>query len=188
VDFDAHVFDLDGTLIDTMPAHHRAWQRALVPHGARFSTERFYALAGVPASEIVAILAAEQGLALDVERVMTARDHYFHDEEEAAAMPIEAVVAIARAHRGTRPIAVASGGRRHAVMRTLQRHAMDDWFDAVVTADDVTRHKPHPDIFLEAARRLGVDPTRCCAYEDGDLGLQAARAAGMFAIDVRTML
>ncbi len=185
--FAAHIFDLDGTLIDTMPAHHRAWQRALSPHGVRFSAERFYALAGVPASEIVATLAAEQGVAIDVEAVVDARDHYFHDEEEAAALPIEPVVAIVRRHRGALPLAVASGGRRHAVMRTLRRHAMHDWFDAIVTADDVTRFKPHPDVFLEAARRLGVEPTRCCAYEDGDLGLAAARAAGMHVVDVRAL-
>jgi beta-phosphoglucomutase-like phosphatase (HAD superfamily) len=187
MDFAAHVFDLDGTLIDTMPAHHRAWQRALAPFGAVFPAERFYGLAGVPASEIVPILAREQGVALDADLVIAARDRFFHDEEEETALPIERVCAIARRHRGVRPLAVASGGRRHAVDKTLRRHAMLDWFDAIVTADDVARHKPAPDVFLEAARRLGVDPRRCCAYEDGDLGIEAARAAGMFVVDVRAM-
>jgi beta-phosphoglucomutase family hydrolase len=187
VDFDAHVFDLDGTLIDTMPAHHRAWQRALAPHGVVFTEARFYALAGVPATEIVKLLCDEQRASFDHDAVIAARDAFFHGEEEQHAKPIEVVVAIARANRGVRKLGVASGGRRHAVERTLRRHAMHDWFDAVVTADDVTRHKPHPDVFLEAARRLGVDPNRCCAYEDGDLGIEAARAAGMHVVDVRRL-
>jgi beta-phosphoglucomutase family hydrolase len=187
VDFAAHIFDLDGTLIDTMPAHHRAWQRALAPFGAQFPAKRFYELAGVPARDIIAILCAEQALQLDPQAVIATRDRHFYEEEELATQPIEAVVAIARANRGTRPIGVASGGRRDAVMHTLERHGMHDWFDAIVSADDVALPKPAPDVFLEAARRLGVEPERCCAYEDGDLGLQAARAAGMFVVDVRTM-
>ncbi len=100
-------------------------------------------------------------------------------------LPIEPVVQLARAYHGRLPMAVASGGTRPMVTKTLAAIGLLDLFDAVVTAEDVTHGKPAPDIFLEAARRLGVPPGRCVGFEDGDLGLQSVRAAGMVAIDVR---
>jgi HAD superfamily hydrolase (TIGR01509 family) len=65
---------------------------------------------------------------------------------------------------------------------------MADWFDTMVCAEDVTKHKPEPDVFLEAARRLGVDPARCVVFEDTDIGLEAARRAGIPGVDVRKWL
>jgi HAD superfamily hydrolase (TIGR01549 family) len=101
--------------------------------------------------------------------------------------PIEKVVEVARCGRGTVPMAVASGGHRHLVELTLRQIGILDWFPVVVAAEDTTRHKPEPDVFLEAARRLGVAPAECTVYEDTDLGIEAARRAGMRWVDIRTM-
>jgi beta-phosphoglucomutase-like phosphatase (HAD superfamily) len=101
--------------------------------------------------------------------------------------PIEAVVRIARENHGRIPMAVASGGIQAHINAVLKHLGIRDFFDAVVTSENVKRQKPAPDIFLEAARRLGVPPQFCRAYEDTDLGLQAIGAAGMEAVDVRLM-
>jgi beta-phosphoglucomutase-like phosphatase (HAD superfamily) len=99
--------------------------------------------------------------------------------------PIGAVVEIAERHRGRLPLAVATGAVRPILLRILKQIGVEGWFDALVSAEDVTRHKPEPDTFLEAARRLGVDPARCRVYEDTEPGMEAARRAGMACIDIR---
>jgi beta-phosphoglucomutase-like phosphatase (HAD superfamily) len=101
--------------------------------------------------------------------------------------PIELVVNLAHRHHGRLPMAVASGGTRRVIEQVLVHLGIRDWFQAVVTSEDVAAQKPAPDIFLEAARRIGVPPAFCRAYEDADLGVQAIRAAGMEAVDVRPL-
>ena len=96
---------------------------------------------------------------------------------------------MARRHRSREgPLAIASGSVRRLVTRTLEALGITDWFAAVVAAEDTARHKPEPDVFLEAARRLGVDPAACTVYEDTDIGLEAARRAGMTPVDVRPLI
>jgi beta-phosphoglucomutase-like phosphatase (HAD superfamily) len=181
------IFDCDGTLADTMPLHWRVWEALARKHGFAFTEERFYALGGVPTREIVATLAREQGLALDALAIAKEKEtEYLCLLGEVE--PIHSIVEIARAHRGQLPLAVATGGTHRVIALVLGHLGIHDWFAAVVTSEDVQRQKPAPDIFLEAARRLGVPPERCRAYEDTDLGLQAIRAAGMEAVDVREML
>jgi beta-phosphoglucomutase family hydrolase len=182
----ALIFDCDGTLADTMPLHWRAWQTVARRHGLEFPEDRFYALGGVPSREILRMLSAEQNRPLDPLAVSR--------EKEAAYMmflqeirPVEAVARIVRENAGKLPMAVASGGNQAHINEVLEHVGLRRYFKAVVTAEDVQRQKPAPDIFLEAARRLGVPPHLCRAYEDTDLGLQAIRAAGMEAVDVRPM-
>ena len=181
------IFDCDGTLANTMPFHWRAWQVILARHQLQLPEHRFYALGGVPSRDILKMLASEQGRELD--HLAVAR------EKEAAYLPfiphvepIELVVQIAQDHFGKLPMAVASGGSKPIIDQVLQRLRIRHLFQAVVTNEDVARQKPAPDIFLEAARRIGVAPERCRAYEDTDLGLEAIRAAGMDAVDVRELL
>ena len=179
------IFDCDGTLADTMPAHYRAWTSMLDRYGIPFPEERFYAMGGMPTARIIRVLAAEAGVPVDdVDRMV-------HEKESAflanlhAVRPLEAVVAVAAAYRGRLPLAVASGGYRGTITRTLDQLGIRGWFDALVTAEDTPRHKPEPDVFLEAARRLGVAAGRCVVFEDTDIGLEAARRAGMASVDVR---
>jgi beta-phosphoglucomutase family hydrolase len=183
----ALIFDCDGTLADTMPLHWRAWQAVTQRYGLAFSQERFYELGGVHAREILQMLSAEQNHPLDAVAVAK--------EKEATYIPflpevyaIAPVARIARENAGKLPMAVASGGIREHVTKVLEHVGLRQFFQAIVTSEDVQRQKPAPDIFLEAARRLGVPPEFCRAYEDTDLGLRAIRAAGMEAVDVRPLI
>jgi beta-phosphoglucomutase-like phosphatase (HAD superfamily) len=184
---EALIFDCDGTLADTMPAHYRAWVDVLATQDIPFPEPRFYALGGTPTREIVRILAADAGKTVDIPAVVRAKEEAFL-VGIANVVPIEPIVAIARAARGKLPMAVASGGQRRIVERTLAQIGVLEWFGALVTAEDTVRHKPDPDLFLEAARRLGVPPEICTVYEDADLGVEAARRAGMKCVDVRVLL
>jgi HAD superfamily hydrolase (TIGR01509 family) len=184
---EALIFDCDGTLADTMPGHHEAWQQTLALLGASFPVEQFYALAGVPTPMIARQIAAENGLTIDPDQLARRKEQAYLDSMPAV-LPIEKVVAVARAGRARQiPMAVASGSHRALVERTLRQIEIWDWFPVVVASEDTTRHKPEPDVFLEAARRLGVAPAKCLVYEDADLGIEAARRAGMRFIDVRLM-
>ena len=178
------IFDCDGTLADTMPLHWHAWQIVTQRHNLQFPEDRFYAFGGVPSRDILQLLAKEQGRSLDHIAVA-------HEKEEmylpliARAEPVHAVVEIAKANHGKIPMAVASGGTQKIIGLVLDHLKIRRLFDAVVTSEMVKHQKPAPDIFLEAAKRIGVEPKSCRGYEDTDLGLQAIRAAGMEAVDVR---
>ncbi|MGD1085509.1 MAG: HAD family phosphatase [Verrucomicrobiota bacterium] len=183
----ALIFDCDGTLADSMPMHWRAWKQVTDEYQLRFPKDRFYAMGGVPAPDILKILAEEQGRELDYLKAAKEKEAAFA-RQIPEIQEIEMIVGIAREHYGKIPMAVASGGTRRVVTETLRHLGIASLFQTVVTTEDVARQKPAPDIYLEAARRLGVEPQNCRAYEDTDLGLQAIRAAGMEAIDVRPLL
>src|SRR5882762_8303583 len=181
------IFDCDGTLADTMPLHWRAWQVIATRHRLHFPEDRFYSLGGVPSRDILKMLSAEQSVSLD--HLAVAREK----EAEylpliAQVEPINTVVGIARENYGKIPLAVASGGTRKIIEQVLEHLGIRQLFKAIVTSEDVVNQKPAPDIFLEAARRIGVEPQYCRAYEDTDLGLQAIRAAGMEAVDARELI
>jgi beta-phosphoglucomutase-like phosphatase (HAD superfamily) len=181
------VFDCDGTLADTMPLHWRAWQVISTRHRLHFPEERFYAFGGVPSRDILKLLSVEQGIPLDHLAVAREKEAEFLPLI-AQVEPINAVVGVAREHHGRIPMAVASGGTRKVINQVLHHLGIAHLFNAVVTSEDVANQKPAPDIFLEAARRIGVPPEFCRGYEDTDLGMQAIRAAGMEAVDVRRMI
>ena len=182
----ALIFDCDGTLADSMPLHWRAWNAVCKRNGIELPEERFYKLGGVPSQKILAMLKQEQGLAFDPAEIS-------HQKEEAylplmaEVKLIEPVAAIAREHVGKLPMAVATGGRTKYIRPLLEGLGISDWFQAIVTSDDVKNHKPAPDTFLKAAALLGVPPEDCRAFEDTDLGMEAIRAAHMDAVDVRTI-
>jgi beta-phosphoglucomutase-like phosphatase (HAD superfamily) len=184
----ALIFDCDGTLADTMPIHYRAWTAMLDRHGIPFPEARFYQLGGMPTARIIRLLADDHGVAVDD------LDAMVREKEEAflgllhEVKPVESVYTIGRDLRHVLPMAVASGGNRDVVERTLAMIGVTEWFQGVVCAEDTARHKPEPDVFLEAARRLGADPAGCVVFEDTDIGLEAARRAGMTGVDVRAWI
>jgi HAD superfamily hydrolase (TIGR01509 family) len=182
----ALIFDCDGTLADSMPAHYQAWLEILRPHDIAFPENRFYAMGGMPTEKIVIELFGEVGKTPDIPRLTREKEDAFLNHL-ANILPIEKVVAVARAARDTTPMAVASGGQRRMVEKTLRQIGILDWFQAVVAAEDTTRHKPEPDVFLEAARRLAIPASDCIVYEDTDIGIEAAKRAGMRFVDVRTL-
>ncbi|MBM4010110.1 MAG: HAD family hydrolase [Planctomycetota bacterium] len=181
---DAILFDCDGTLADTMPAHYRAWLEITRAHGLAFDEDRFYSLGGRPTRDIIATLAGEAGVAVDVDQAARAKEHAFLDQL-ARIEAIGPVVDVVRRLRGRVPLAVVTGGYQEVCRRVLAHIGLSDAFDTIVASEDTPRHKPDPDPFLEAARRLGARPERCVVWEDSDLGLEAARRGGMQWIDVR---
>ena len=181
------IFDCDGTLADTMPLHWRAWNQVTSRHGIHFPEDRFYSLGGVPSRDILELLRDEQRLPIDPIAVAKEKELVYLDLMQQVG-PVHEVVTIAREHHGKLPMAVASGGIKPIIEKVLVHLGIREYFSAIVTSEDVTRQKPAPDIFLEAARRIGVAPQFCRAYEDTDLGMQAIRSAGMDAIDVRKII
>jgi beta-phosphoglucomutase-like phosphatase (HAD superfamily) len=181
------IFDCDGTLADTMPLHWQAWQIIARRHRFSFTEDRFYSLGGIPSRDILKVLSAEQGLPIDPLAVAREKEAEYLPLI-AQVEPINTVVGVARERYGKIPLAVASGGTKRSIGQVLEHLGIRDLFQAVVTSEDVVNQKPAPDIFLEAARRLGVPPQFCRAYEDTDLGMRAIRAAGMEAVDVRDLL
>ena len=177
-EFDAYIFDCDGTLADTMPTHFRAWQTALGAHAEEFSEAMFYELGGVPTTRIVEILNERHGFTMPVAETVEHKEALFLSMSHHIAA-IEPVVALARKFHGVKPLAVASGGHRRIVLSTLRALGIAELFEAIVCAEDYQRGKPSPDPFLEAAFRLQVAPARCLVFEDTSTGIAAADAAGM---------
>lgn len=167
-----------------MPLHYRAWRDTLDPLEIEFNEQTFYDLAGMPSPKVLEQIAAGRFSETEVEQIVQRRESAFFDLLDQI-QPVTAVVEIARQRRGALPMAVASGSVRTSVDKQLHALGIQDWFQTIVAAEDTTRHKPEPDVFLEAARRLGVPANQCRVFEDAELGLQAARRAGMEAVDVR---
>ena len=183
--YEALIFDCDGTLTDSMPVHYVAWHRTMQNYGIQFPEDRFYSLGGMPTDKIIRMLADEQQVEVDAHKAAIAKENAFLELLHLLA-PIQHVVAVAKHFHRRVPLIVASGGFREIIKKQLSQIGCDGLFDDIVAAEDTDRHKPEPDVFLEAARRAGADPTRCLVYEDSDFGLQAARSASMDFIDVRT--
>jgi HAD superfamily hydrolase (TIGR01509 family) len=186
-DFRAYLFDCDGTIVDSMPLHYIAWTTALGEYGCPFPEDMFYSWGGKPAAEIIATLNAINGLHMPVHEVAERKEEmYFDLLPQLQAIP--EVVEHIQAQQGRIPFAVVSGGRRQSVVRSLTAVHLLDRFETIVGAEDYARSKPAPDAFLLAAELLDVAPADCLVFEDTDLGIQAATAAGMASVRVPSPL
>lgn len=181
--FDAYLFDCDGTIADSMPLHFKAWKQVLGEWNCEFSEERFYAWGGMPIVEIISTLNAEHGLSMPVE-VVAKRKESLYFERLHELRPVPEVVEHILDQHGKIPFAVVSGSTRGSVEASLGTLGLLDRFDAFVCAGDYRRGKPHPDGFLLAAERLRVTPKSCLVFEDTDMGIEAATAAGMKSVRV----
>ena len=188
--FSALIFDCDGTLVDTAPAHLAAVRAAIKPQGHQMPRDWYMARAGLTPDALLDALEAEAeslgNPATPLDRTMIfARYNVLFHESLQHLREIETVASLARLWHGRVPMAVASNGRRANVEASLGATGLLPLFDVLVAAEDVAAGKPAPDVFLESARRLGVEPAGCVVLEDSDEGLAAAQAAGMRSIDVR---
>lgn len=179
-DFAGYIFDLDGTLVDTMPLHFRAWDAAMRHAGLKcpLDEDLFYSLGGVPTRQVAVLIAAHYQLTIDPEAVFHYKEALFGDLQGDARL-IAPVVDFARRVARTHPVSIASGGPRDVVRRSLKLTGLAALFEVVVTADDVVHGKPAPDMFLLAAEKMGVPAARCLVFEDAVPGMKAAEAAGM---------
>ncbi|MGH9590116.1 MAG: HAD family hydrolase [Terracidiphilus sp.] len=181
--FRAYLFDCDGTIADSMPLHYRAWKRALAEWDCIYEEELFYSWGGKPVRKIIADLNAMHGLNMPVEELAETKESYYLAQLPTLQV-IRAVLEHIEAQYGRIPMAVVSGSRRESVVGSLTALNLLDRFETLVCAEDYTHSKPAPDAFLIAAERLGVPPSDCLVFEDTDLGIQAATAAGMAAVKV----
>ena len=188
---EALIFDCDGTVLDTMEWYYPGWTFVCDKFGIAFSRKKFYSCAGIPVSDIFNILLTEQEITHVTVEQLLAEKRAFVEQRRKESVPgrIECVCDIVRANKGKMKMAIASSGTRSHVLEGLKENNMLQYFDAVVTHEDVPdgRNKPAPDIFLLAAKMLAVAPSACRGFEDADVGMEALRAAGMDACDVRKM-
>ncbi len=182
-DFQAYLFDCDGTIADSMPLHYIAWKQALGEWGCEFPEKTFYAWGGLPVTEIISTLNREQGLAMPVETVGHRKESLYYELLPKLTAVPEVLEQIESAH-GRIPFAVVSGSTRESVTASLEAMGLADKFDVMVCAGDYSRPKPDPEPFLLAARRLGVAPEKCLVFEDTEMGIQAATAAGMQSVRI----
>ena len=181
--FRAYLFDCDGTIADSMPLHYNAWENALAEWNCKFDEVLFYSWGGRPVREIIATLNEMNGLTMPIDLVATRKESLYH-EQLPVLKGIPAVVEQIHAQYGRIPLAVVSGSRRDSVVGSLTALDLLDKFDTLVCAGDYKNGKPAPDGFLLAAARLGVPPEECLVFEDTDLGIEAATAAGMASVKV----
>ena len=182
-DFRAYLFDCDGTIVDSMPLHYRAWKQALGEWGCTYPEDLFYQWGGKPIREILAELNRMQGLSMPVEEVARRKESlYYSLLPQLTAVP-EVLEQIEAAHQRI-PFAVVSGSTRESVVKSLEVTHLLDKFDVLVCAGEYARAKPAPDPFLLAAKKLNVAPEACLVFEDTDLGVEAATAAGMASVRV----
>lgn len=177
------IFDLDGTIADTMPVHFAVYRNILRQYGVEFTPAVFDTLAGVPAIETFEKLNQMYGLSLNA-REMGAFKEAEYEQMMHLIRPIDPVVEVIREYHGKLPMAVGTGGYQRLARKTLRMIGLDSLFSILISSEDVTHHKPHPETFLRCAELMGVEATQCQVFEDGRLGIQAARTAGMMTVDV----
>ena len=181
--FDAYLFDCDGTIADSMPLHYLAWRRALGEWKCDFDERLFYQWGGRPTTEIIATLNTMRGLKMPVQEVADRKEALYY-EFLPRLKAIPEVLEHIEAQHGRIPFAVVSGSTRESVEASLRSLSLLDRFDTLVCAGDYKNAKPAPDAFLVAAERLGVKPEACLVFEDTEMGIQAAHAAGMASVKI----
>ncbi|MCU1302824.1 MAG: HAD-superfamily hydrolase, subfamily variant 3 [Candidatus Sulfotelmatobacter sp.] len=181
--FGAYLFDCDGTIADSMPLHYLAWRKALAEWNCEFDEKRFYAWGGMPVAEIISTLNKKHGLSMPVETVSLRKERLYFDLLPQLK-PVPEVLEHIEAEHGRTPFAVVSGSTRESVIASLVSLNLLDRFDTLVCAGDYKRGKPDPEAFLLASERLGVAPENCLVFEDTEMGIQAAQAAGMASVKI----
>lgn len=183
------IFDLDGTLVDSMPYHFAGWKKACEKFGANIDPAFLRLHTGSPGWFIANEIIKNSKLygKVSIEDILKIKLEEFYSTQHLIK-PIEPVVNVVKKYYGKIPMAIGTGGHREAVERTLAVTDLRKYFDIIVTADDVNNFKPHPETFLKCSELMGVEPRFIQVFEDGDLGIEAARRAGMIVTDVREFI
>ncbi|MEO9967885.1 MAG: beta-phosphoglucomutase family hydrolase [Reichenbachiella sp.] len=178
------IFDLDGTLIDSMPIHHAAYNYVLESYGIQYPKETFYSRGGIPTRDTLMMIAKENGIeGFNLEQALEDKRTYVERHMDQVKL-IRPVFDVVEKYHGVLPMAIGTGSNRKVVEDVFERFGLDDYFTHSVSATEVHQYKPHPETFLKCASLLGIQPNDCVVFEDGKPGMQAAVAAGMMVIDV----
>jgi len=185
----ALIFDFDGTLVDTMPLHYKAWNQVFQRIGVDYPLDLFNKNAGLPGWKIAGIVLQTAGVRKNFStHVLSNQKFEIFNKLIPEVKIIEPVADIVYKYYNTMPLSIGTGGHIATVELTLKHTGLDRYFDIIVTSDDVSNHKPEPDTFLECARRMNTPPEYCQVFEDGERGIEAAKRAGMMVTDVRQFL
>ena len=180
----ALIFDLDGTLSNSLPVHMATWNKVGEEYGFMFDPQIMLEMTGRATIDFARRIVKQYGISADPEEIVNMKQRIFWESVKEVE-PVKEIIAIVEAYKGRLPMAVGTGASRRSAEAQLGELRIAHYFDCIVSADDVARHKPDPETFLTCARLMGVQPERCQVYEDGDLGIEAARKAGMIVTDVR---
>lgn len=180
----ALIFDLDGTLSDSLPVHIASWHVVCAKLNCTFDNRIIVEMTGAPTISFAERIKREQKLDVDPEQIVRMKQQEFR-RNISLIKPHDAVINLMKGAFGKIPMAVGTGASRMSAMLQLKELGIDQYFDVIVTADDVSSHKPEPETFLQCAKHLNVEPSSCQVFEDGELGMIAARKAGMLLTDVR---
>ena len=183
--YDGLIFDMDGTVIDTMPSHAKAWEMVGQHFGYPFNGNLLYEMGGAPVKTIALEMMKRHAMPLDqLNNVIELKREYGKEliMKHATLLPAANVV---RSFYAKKPLALGTGSHRAMTEILLDKFDFEKYFSAIVTAEDIQNHKPAPDTFLRCAELIKVKPQRCLVFEDGDLGIQAGLRAGMDVFDVR---
>lgn len=172
------IFDMDGTLIDSMPAHVKAWQQTCELFEIPFDEAWFYSLGGMPTIKTAQAINHRYRQNFDTNRLATTKGDFFEALDDKGSV-IPATYELLLEHKDSKRIAVGTGCRQEHALPLLTESNILPLLDTLVTADDDEKHKPYPDTFLKAAKRVGLEPHDCVVFEDTELGRKAALAAGM---------
>ena len=180
------IFDLDGTLADSIPTHILCWHEACNSFGYCFNEEILIEMTGMPTRAFAEYIKKDSGCSLSVEEIMKLKQERFYQLAHTIK-PIDVMADFAKKNYGKIPMSIGTGGSKLSSGLILQAIGLKPFFDKIVTADDVVKHKPEPDTFLKCAELMGIAPEFCQVFEDGNPGIAAARAGGMMVTDVRTL-
>lgn len=178
------IFDLDGTLADTMSLHLEAWNEVGDKLGLFLSAQDNQDTAGMPTEEIVRYFNKERNLNIDPKKFSIAKEECFVNKKLPQVQAYPPISQFVYELYGKMPLAIGTGSTRELTLKVLDNLKLTNHITAIATADDIQNHKPAPDTFLKAAKDMGIAPENCLVFEDSKLGIKAALDGGMQAIDI----
>ena len=186
----ALIFDLDGTLADTIPLHLKAWQSAGKELGFHVTDLMIMEHSGTPTVIVAEILGTQYNWNADPKKIAEAKMDFYrqHKAKHGKIKPIQPMLEIAKKYHGVLPLAIGTGSTRNGALKSLDDINATHLFDSIVTATDVQNPKPHPETFARSADYFGLANHQCIVFEDGAAGIKAAITGGFNLIDVKKYL